>query len=91
MSIYTDKVVTYKNALQWSLGLKIAIGTARGLSWLHHSCNPRILHRNISSKCILVDDDYEPKISDFGLARLMNPIDTHLSTFVNGEFGDLGM
>lgn len=53
-------------------------------------CNPRIIHRNISSKCILLDADFEPKISDFGLARLMNPIDTHLSTFVNGEFGDLG-
>ncbi|KAL6868144.1 hypothetical protein ACP4OV_014989 [Aristida adscensionis] len=79
-----------KKALDWSLRLKIAIGTARGLAWLHHTCNPRILHRNISSKCILLDDDYEPKISDFGLARLMNPIDTHLSTFVNGEFGDLG-
>jgi len=79
-----------KKALEWSLRLKIAIGSARGLAWLHHSCNPRILHRNISSKCILLDDDYEPKISDFGLARLMNPIDTHLSTFVNGEFGDLG-
>lgn len=79
-----------KKALEWPLRLKIAIGSARGLAWLHHSCNPRILHRNISSKCILLDDDYEPKISDFGLARLMNPIDTHLSTFVNGEFGDLG-
>ncbi|KAK3118677.1 hypothetical protein QOZ80_9BG0703920 [Eleusine coracana subsp. coracana] len=79
-----------KSALEWSMRLKIAIGTARGLAWLHHSCNPRILHRNISSRCILLDDDYEPKISDFGLARLMNPIDTHLSTFVNGEFGDLG-
>jgi serine/threonine protein kinase len=37
-----------------------------------------------------LDVDFEPRISDFGLARLMNPIDTHLSTFVNGEFGDLG-
>ncbi|KAK1397530.1 hypothetical protein POM88_007393 [Heracleum sosnowskyi] len=37
-----------------------------------------------------MDGDYEPKITDFGLARLMNPVDTHLSTFVNGEFGDLG-
>ncbi|KAI4997808.1 hypothetical protein ZWY2020_053150 [Hordeum vulgare] len=79
-----------REALEWPMRLKIAIGAGRGLAWLHHSCNPRILHRNISSKCILLDDDYEPKISDFGLARLMNPIDTHLSTFVNGEFGDLG-
>ncbi|KAJ6726805.1 RECEPTOR-LIKE PROTEIN 55 [Salix purpurea] len=76
--------------MDWPLRLKIAIGAARGLAWLHHNCNPRIIHRNISSKCILLDDDFEPKLSDFGLARLMNPIDTHLSTFVNGEFGDLG-
>lgn len=79
-----------RKSLEWPVRLKIAIGAGRGLAWLHHTCNPRILHRNISSKCILLDDDYEPKISDFGLARLMNPIDTHLSTFVNGEFGDVG-
>ncbi|KAL1072523.1 hypothetical protein V6Z11_D11G159700 [Gossypium hirsutum] len=77
-------------AMEWSIRLKIGIGAAKGFAWLHHNCNPRILHRNISSKCILLDADFEPKISDFGLARLMNPIDTHLSTFVNGEFGDLG-
>lgn len=76
--------------MDWPTRLKIGIGAARGLAWLHHNCNPRIIHRNISSKCILLDANFEPKISDFGLARLMNPIDTHLSTFVNGEFGDLG-
>lgn len=79
-----------KAVMEWPMRLKISIGAAKGLAWLHHSCNPRILHRNISSKCILLDEDFEPKISNFGLARLMNPIDTHLSTFVNGEFGDLG-
>ncbi|KAI4354094.1 hypothetical protein L6164_002993 [Bauhinia variegata] len=78
------------STMEWTLRLKVAIGAAKGLAWLHHSCNPRIIHRNISSKCILLNADFEPKISDFGLARLMNPIDTHLSTFVNGEFGDLG-
>ncbi|KAL8146736.1 probably inactive leucine-rich repeat receptor-like protein kinase At5g48380 isoform X2 [Apium graveolens] len=76
--------------LDWPLRLRIGIQAAKGFAWLHHSCNPRIIHRNISSKCILLDGDYEPKITDFGLARLMNPVDTHLSTFVNGEFGDLG-
>ncbi|EEF35135.1 ATP binding protein, putative [Ricinus communis] len=79
-----------KKPMEWPLRLKIGIRAAKGFAWLHHNCNPRILHRNISSKCILLDADFEPKISDFGLARLMNPIDTHLSTFVNGEFGDLG-
>jgi hypothetical protein len=79
-----------EKVMDWPLRLKIGIGAARGLAWLYHTCNPRIIHRNISSKCILLDADFEPKISDFGLARLMNPIDTHLSTFVNGEFGDLG-
>lgn len=78
------------NKMDWPLRLRIGIGSAKGLAYLHHTCNPRILHRNISSKCILLDDDYEPKILDFGLARFMNPIDTHLSTFVNGEFGDIG-
>ncbi|KAL9239664.1 hypothetical protein vseg_013966 [Gypsophila vaccaria] len=78
------------SSLKWPTRLKIAIGAARGLAWLHHNCNPRIIHRNISSKCILLDANFDPKISDFGLARLMNPVDTHLSTFVNGEFGDIG-
>lgn len=76
--------------MDWPLRLKIGIGAARGLAWMHHNCQPRIIHRNISSNCILLDIDFEPQISDFGLARLMNPLDTHLSTFVNGDFGDLG-
>ncbi|CAI0459515.1 unnamed protein product [Linum tenue] len=79
-----------KKPMEWTLRLKIGTRAAKGFAWLHHNCNPRILHRNISSKCIMLDAKFEPRISDFGLARLMNPIDTHLSTFVNGEFGDLG-
>eukprot|EP00250_Pteridium_aquilinum_P011903 c20381_g1_i1 orf=530-2338(-) len=79
-----------KNKPDWTTRLKIAIGAARGFAWLHHSCNPRIIHRNISNNSILLDDEYEPRITDFGLARLMNPVDTHISTFVNGDFGDIG-
>uniref|UniRef100_A0A1J3FA22 Putative inactive leucine-rich repeat receptor-like protein kinase n=1 Tax=Noccaea caerulescens TaxID=107243 RepID=A0A1J3FA22_NOCCA len=85
-----DEESSTSKPMDWTSRLKIAIGAAKGLAWLHHSCNPRIIHRNISSKCILLTAEFEPKISDFGLARLMNPIDTHLSTFVNGEFGDFG-
>ncbi|KAL2486191.1 inactive leucine-rich repeat receptor-like protein kinase [Abeliophyllum distichum] len=76
--------------MDWPLWLKIGIGAAKGLAWLHHSCNPHIIHRNISSSCILLDLHYEPKISDSGLASLMNPIGAHLGTFVNGKFGDMG-
>lgn len=74
--------------MDWPLRLKIAIRAAKGFAWLHHGCNPGIIHRNISSNCILLDSDYEPKIFDIGLA--MNIIDTHLSTSIYGEFGNLG-
>ncbi|KAL2508103.1 putative inactive leucine-rich repeat receptor-like protein kinase [Forsythia ovata] len=70
--------------------LKIGIGATKGLAWLYHSCNPHIIHRNISSSCILLNLHYEPKISDSGLTSLMNPIGAHLGTFVNGKFGDVG-
>eukprot|EP00252_Welwitschia_mirabilis_P024635 TRINITY_DN7365_c0_g1_i1.p1 TRINITY_DN7365_c0_g1~~TRINITY_DN7365_c0_g1_i1.p1 ORF type:complete len:624 (-),score=99.10 TRINITY_DN7365_c0_g1_i1:368-2239(-) len=84
------KVPEGEMPLDWPKRLRIGIGAARGFAWLHHSCNPRVLHRNISSASILLDDDYEPRITDFGLARLMNPVDTHLSTMINGDFGELG-
>lgn len=78
------------HALQWPERVRVATGAARGLAWLHHSCNPRVLHRNINSKSILLDGESEPRISDFGLARLMDNTETHLSTFFNGDYGDVG-
>ncbi|XP_058094037.1 probably inactive leucine-rich repeat receptor-like protein kinase At5g48380 [Magnolia sinica] len=72
--------------IEWPLRLRIAIGVARGLAWLHHCCSPCIIHCNISSKRILLEEDYEPKISDFGYARFMNPVETHFSTSVVGNF-----
>ncbi|RWR96725.1 putative inactive leucine-rich repeat receptor-like protein kinase [Cinnamomum micranthum f. kanehirae] len=75
---------------EWPLRLKIALGVARGLSWLHHNCNPRIVHCDITSKCILLDQDNEPRISDFWYAQLLNPHDTHLTTFVDGKYHNMG-
>ncbi|XXG89435.1 hypothetical protein AAC387_Pa12g1430 [Persea americana] len=75
---------------EWPLRLKIALGVARGLAWLHHNFNFCIVHRKISSKCILLDQDNDPKISDFGSAQLMKSIHSHLTTFVNGQFGNMG-
>nr|GEW91077.1 probably inactive leucine-rich repeat receptor-like protein kinase At5g48380 [Tanacetum cinerariifolium] len=50
----------------WTLRFKIAIGIAQGLAWLHHNNVLRVAHLNISSKCILLDEKFEPKISNFG-------------------------
>ncbi|WCJ21844.1 BAK1-interacting receptor-like kinase 1 [Euphorbia peplus] len=69
-----------KNALGWPLRLKIAVGLARGLSWLHHCCDFRVAHLNISSKCILLDQNLEPKLSNFGIATLVNPKDMNNSS-----------
>ncbi|KAB5515755.1 hypothetical protein DKX38_026403 [Salix brachista] len=60
-----------RKTLPWPLRLKIAVGVARGLARLHHDCWGQVVHLNISSKCILLDRDFEPKISNFGKAMLM--------------------
>jgi hypothetical protein len=65
--------------LKWHDKIKIALGIARGLSWLNHTCDLGIVHFNICSECILLDDNFEPKISNFGEAKFMNPnIEDHI-------------
>lgn len=56
----------------WPLKMKIAIGIADGLSWLHHSCRVRIFHNNINSRCILLDQNFVPKISNLWEAKYLN-------------------
>ncbi|KAG8633460.1 receptor protein-tyrosine kinase CEPR2 [Manihot esculenta] len=56
--------------LDWHLRHKIALAAAKGIAYLHHDCSPPIIHRDIKSSNILLDDDYEPKIADFGVAKL---------------------
>ncbi|KAJ0988163.1 hypothetical protein J5N97_006519 [Dioscorea zingiberensis] len=65
--------------LDWAARKKIAIGSARGLAFLHHSCIPHIIHRDMKSSNVLLDENLEARVSDFGMARLMNALDTHLS------------
>ncbi|XP_022968140.1 MDIS1-interacting receptor like kinase 2-like isoform X2 [Cucurbita maxima] len=58
--------------LNWSKRIRAVKGTARALSYLHHYCIPPIIHRNITSKNVLLDSRYEARVSDFGTARFMN-------------------
>ncbi|MQM21184.1 hypothetical protein Taro_054216 [Colocasia esculenta] len=81
--------------LDWPNRLKIAIGSARGLAYLHEDCHPRIIHRDIKSANILLDNSFEAQahidqlklVADFGLAKLSNDTHTHVSTRVMGTFG----
>ncbi|KAJ1695872.1 hypothetical protein LUZ63_012570 [Rhynchospora breviuscula] len=73
--------------LDWSKRLHIARGAARGLCYLHQSCDPHILHRDIKSSNILLDSSFNAHLADFGLARLILPYDTHVTTDVVGTLG----
>jgi Leucine-rich repeat (LRR) protein len=74
-------------ALGWPDRLKICIGSARGLSFLHHGFVPHIIHRDMKSSNILLDENFEPRVSDFGLARIISACETHVSTDIAGTFG----
>ncbi|KAE8716677.1 Phytosulfokine receptor 1 [Hibiscus syriacus] len=73
--------------LDWETRLQIAQGAARGLAYLHQSCEPHILHRDIKSSNILLDGNFKAHLADFGLARLILPYDTHVTTDLVGTLG----
>ncbi|KAK6148722.1 hypothetical protein DH2020_016247 [Rehmannia glutinosa] len=76
--------------LDWCARMKIALGAARGLAYLHEDSSPRVIHRDFKSSNILLEHDYTPKVSDFGLARAaMDEGNKHVSTHVMGTFGYL--
>ncbi|KAL9231905.1 hypothetical protein vseg_007066 [Gypsophila vaccaria] len=77
-----------KVPLDWNTRLKIAVGTARGLVYLHHTANPPIIFRDLKPANILLDNEFNARLSDFGLAKL-GPVGdkTHVSTRVMGTYG----
>ncbi|XP_038974986.1 probable LRR receptor-like serine/threonine-protein kinase At1g56130 isoform X1 [Phoenix dactylifera] len=75
--------------LDWPKRFEICLGVARGLAYLHEESSVRIVHRDVKASNILLDADLNPKISDFGLAKLYDDKKTHISTRVAGTIGYL--
>lgn len=73
--------------LTWEARMKVLIGTAKALAYLHESIEPKVVHRDIKSSNILIDEDFNAKISDFGLAKLLGAGKSHITTRVMGTFG----
>lgn len=76
-------------ALDWPRRKRIALGTARGLLYLHEQCDPKIIHRDVKAANILLDDDFEAIVGDFGLAKLLDHRESHVTTAVRGTVGHI--
>ncbi|KAK4437775.1 Proline-rich receptor-like protein kinase PERK7 [Sesamum alatum] len=75
--------------MDWPTRLRIALGAAKGFAYLHEDCHPRIIHRDIKAANILIDQNFDAKVADFGLAKLSSDNHTHVSTRIMGTFGYL--
>ncbi|XWS16949.1 hypothetical protein CRYUN_Cryun33cG0025700 [Craigia yunnanensis] len=78
-----------KPALDWNTRKRIAIGAARGLLYLHEQCDPKIIHRDVKAANVLLDDYCEAIVGDFGLAKLLDHTDSHVTTAVRGTVGHI--
>ncbi|XP_073019769.1 probable serine/threonine-protein kinase At1g01540 isoform X2 [Primulina eburnea] len=73
--------------LTWDIRMNIMLGTAKGLTYLHEGLEPKVVHRDIKSGNILLDKQWNARVSDFGLAKLIGSERSHVSTRVMGTFG----
>ncbi|XP_015086738.1 putative serine/threonine-protein kinase isoform X2 [Solanum pennellii] len=78
-----------RSKFTWTLRKEVSIGIAKGLSYLHEEVSPHVVHRDIKTSNILLDENFTPKIADFGLARLFTENMSHISTRVAGTLGYL--
>lgn len=72
------------NRLDWSERIKVALGAARGIAYLHDFADPPIIHRDVKSTNILLDERLNAKVADFGLSKLLNREEKDLVTEVKG-------
>ncbi|RWW54561.1 hypothetical protein BHE74_00038844 [Ensete ventricosum] len=82
-------LATGKPPLDWSTRKRIALGAARGLLYLHEQCDPKIIHRDVKAANVLLDDCCEAVVGDFGLAKLLDHGDSHVTTAVRGTVGHI--
>ncbi|CAL5187876.1 unnamed protein product [Lathyrus oleraceus] len=73
--------------LTWEIRMNIILGTAKGLTYLHEGLEPKVVHRDIKSSNILLSKQWNSKVSDFGLAKLLSPDSSYITTRVMGTFG----
>ncbi|CAK8569248.1 unnamed protein product [Lathyrus sativus] len=73
--------------LTWDIRMKIAVGTAKGLAYLHEGLEPKVVHRDVKSSNILLDKKWNARVSDFGLAKLLGSGKSYVTTRVMGTFG----
>ncbi|XP_075484001.1 serine/threonine-protein kinase PBL27-like [Primulina tabacum] len=76
-----------KAPLDWNTRIKIAVGVAKCLAYMHDMANPPVIHRNVKSSNILLGEGYHPKLSDFGLAKLLDDDATRVFTTIKGTYG----
>lgn len=87
--IYVLDLKPGEKGLDWPTRKRIAFGAANGLEYLHEYCNPKIIHRDLKAANILLNDDFEPVLGDFGLAKLVDTKATHVTTQVRGTMGHI--
>ncbi|EEC80384.1 hypothetical protein OsI_22508 [Oryza sativa Indica Group] len=71
-----------KPALEWGTRRRIAVGAARGLVYLHEQCDPKIIHRDVKAANVLLDEACEAVVGDFGLAKLLDHRESHVTTAI---------
>ncbi|PQM34973.1 putative LRR receptor-like serine/threonine-protein kinase RKF3 [Prunus yedoensis var. nudiflora] len=85
-SLHDHLFGSFGSKLSWPIRQRIVLGTARGLAYLHYGAQPAIIHRDIKANNILLDEAFEAKVADFGLAKFTEEGMTHMSTRVAGTW-----
>ncbi|EFJ32650.1 hypothetical protein SELMODRAFT_85818 [Selaginella moellendorffii] len=81
--------INHLKTLDWETRKQIALGAAHGLRYLHVHCSPRIIHRDVKAANVLLDKDFQAVVGDFGLAKLIDTKNTHITTNVRGTPGHI--